>query len=257
MTSSGADPGTGGSRPVPAAGRVWARPRPDPGHHRDHRHRRRSCCRPALRGRAQRRHAAVHPAHVAGATRTVRVATVLVVLVLAGTTVGIVWQNGFVDGTAYGLMIAFIAVVSPVIIAQPHHPTRDDHPAHGCRRTLPLSPGRSLLRHRLRARLTAAGRRLLRPDRPRQLDRLHLFQLHHPDHDRLRRLHGGLSPGADAGGDRGALRPALPRLRRRAAHRQHRPEPSPGRPRRQRCPTSWRRSARWPTLRRWSRPDRP
>ncbi len=26
-------------------------------------------------------------------------------------------QNGFVDGTAYGLMIAFIAVVSPIIIA--------------------------------------------------------------------------------------------------------------------------------------------
>lgn len=49
--------------------------------------------------------------------RTVRVATVLVIFVLAGTTVGLTWQNGFVDGTAYGLMIAFIAVVSPVIIA--------------------------------------------------------------------------------------------------------------------------------------------
>ena len=49
--------------------------------------------------------------------RTVRVATVLVIFVLAGTTVGLAWQNGFVDGTAYGLMIAFIAVVSPVIIA--------------------------------------------------------------------------------------------------------------------------------------------
>ena len=49
--------------------------------------------------------------------RTVRVATVLVFLALVGTTISIVAQNGFVDGTAYGLMIAFIAVVSPVIIA--------------------------------------------------------------------------------------------------------------------------------------------
>ncbi len=49
--------------------------------------------------------------------RTVRVATVLVIFVLAGTSVGLAWQNGFVDGTAYGLMIAFIAVVSPIIIA--------------------------------------------------------------------------------------------------------------------------------------------
>lgn len=49
--------------------------------------------------------------------RTMRVATVLVVLTLIGTTAGIFLQNGFVDGTAYGLMIGFIAVVSPVIIA--------------------------------------------------------------------------------------------------------------------------------------------
>ena len=49
--------------------------------------------------------------------RTIRVATVLVVLALASTTLGVFVQNGFVDGTAYGLMIAFIAVVSPVIIA--------------------------------------------------------------------------------------------------------------------------------------------
>jgi hypothetical protein len=49
--------------------------------------------------------------------RTMRLATVIVVFALVGTTVGIFLQNGFVDGTAYGLMIGFIAVVSPVIIA--------------------------------------------------------------------------------------------------------------------------------------------
>jgi hypothetical protein len=49
--------------------------------------------------------------------RTIRVATVIVGLALAGTTVGVFLQNGFVDGTAYGLMIGFIAVVSPIIIA--------------------------------------------------------------------------------------------------------------------------------------------
>jgi hypothetical protein len=49
--------------------------------------------------------------------RTLRVATALVILALAGTTAGIVAQNGFENGTAYGLMIAFIAMVSPVIIA--------------------------------------------------------------------------------------------------------------------------------------------
>jgi Ion channel len=49
--------------------------------------------------------------------RTVRVATIVVVLALASTTLGIVAQNGFEDGAAYGLMIAFIAVVSPIIIA--------------------------------------------------------------------------------------------------------------------------------------------
>ncbi len=49
--------------------------------------------------------------------QTIRLATALVVLALAGTTIGIFVQNGFVDGTAYGLMIAFIAVVSPIIIA--------------------------------------------------------------------------------------------------------------------------------------------
>jgi Ion channel len=49
--------------------------------------------------------------------RTLRVATVIVVFALVSTTVGIVLQNGFVDGTAYGLMIGFIAVVSPIIIA--------------------------------------------------------------------------------------------------------------------------------------------
>jgi len=48
--------------------------------------------------------------------RTIRVATALVILALAGTTVGVVAQNGFADGTAYGLMIGFIAVVSPIII---------------------------------------------------------------------------------------------------------------------------------------------
>ena len=35
-----------------------------------------------------------------------RIATVVVILALVGTTVGIVAQNGFADGTAYGLMIA-------------------------------------------------------------------------------------------------------------------------------------------------------
>ena len=49
--------------------------------------------------------------------RTMRVATVIVVVTLVGTTLAIVFQNGFVDGGAYGLMIAFIAVVSPVVIA--------------------------------------------------------------------------------------------------------------------------------------------
>ncbi|MET1232851.1 MAG: potassium channel family protein [Candidatus Limnocylindrales bacterium] len=49
--------------------------------------------------------------------RAIRVATALVVLALAGTTIGIVAQNGFADGTAYGLIIAFIAVVSPIVIA--------------------------------------------------------------------------------------------------------------------------------------------
>src|SRR5207342_2966649 len=49
--------------------------------------------------------------------RTVRVATIVVVLALASTTLGIVAQNGVEDGAAYGLMIAFIAVVSTIIIA--------------------------------------------------------------------------------------------------------------------------------------------
>jgi Ion channel len=49
--------------------------------------------------------------------RTIRIATVVVALAVAGTTIGIVAQNGFSDGTAYGLIIAFIAVVSPIIIA--------------------------------------------------------------------------------------------------------------------------------------------
>ena len=48
--------------------------------------------------------------------RTIRVATVIVVLALLGTTLGVLLQNGFADGTAYGLMIGFIAVVSPIII---------------------------------------------------------------------------------------------------------------------------------------------
>ena len=47
-----------------------------------------------------------------------RIAIVVVVLALMGTTVGIVAQNGFADGTAYALMIGFIAVVSPLVIAR-------------------------------------------------------------------------------------------------------------------------------------------
>ena len=50
--------------------------------------------------------------------RTMRIATTLVILALLGTTVAIFVQNGFADGTAYGLMIAFIAVISPVVIAR-------------------------------------------------------------------------------------------------------------------------------------------
>ena len=47
--------------------------------------------------------------------RTMRVATVIVMFALLGTTVGIFLQNGFVDGTAYGLMIGFIEVAAVVI----------------------------------------------------------------------------------------------------------------------------------------------
>ena len=51
--------------------------------------------------------------------------------------------------------------------------------------------------------------------------RLPLLQLHHPDHDRVRRLHGrhGLRP--LAGDHGGADRPDLPRHRGRADRRQH------------------------------------
>jgi hypothetical protein len=50
--------------------------------------------------------------------RTMRIAVVVVLLALAGTTVGITAQNGFADGTAYGLMIGFIAIVSPLVIGR-------------------------------------------------------------------------------------------------------------------------------------------
>jgi hypothetical protein len=50
--------------------------------------------------------------------RAIRVASVIVFLAIAGTTIGIVAQNGFADGTAYGVMIGFIAVVSPFIIGR-------------------------------------------------------------------------------------------------------------------------------------------
>jgi len=50
--------------------------------------------------------------------RTMRVAVVIVAVALLGTTVGVIVQNGFQDGAAYGLMIAFIAIASPIIIGR-------------------------------------------------------------------------------------------------------------------------------------------
>jgi hypothetical protein len=50
--------------------------------------------------------------------RTMRIAIVVVVLALMGTTVGVVAQNGFTDGTAYAVMLGFIAIVSPIVIAR-------------------------------------------------------------------------------------------------------------------------------------------
>ncbi len=48
------------------------------------------------------------------------------------------------------------------------------------------------------------GQRLLRADQPRDAAELPLLQLHHPDHRRVRRLHGGRQPRAGAGVARGA-----------------------------------------------------
>ncbi len=50
--------------------------------------------------------------------RTMRIAVVLVVLALVGTTIGVVAQNGFTDGTIYALMIGFIAILSPIVIVR-------------------------------------------------------------------------------------------------------------------------------------------
>ena len=101
-------------------------------------------------------------------------------------------QNGFVDGTAYGLMIAFIAVVSPIIIASRiiRHETITLRTVAGA---LCLYLLIGLFFATVYGLLAQVQRRLLRPDQRTRLDRLHLLQLHHPDHDGLRRLHGGIS----------------------------------------------------------------